>query len=242
MYIISPLHRQEDLWNTIQNFYRQEMEGLILLIILDWDSKIKIPYRLFGSPESDHIKVLYTKQKDPASGRNAGLEYIRQVHDTPQKWLAFDSDDYYGPRYAASRLKALDECHYLGQEKIFILMPSGALMECNTPIPMGSTLGGYSDCVDFQVGKNEDGVWFKVMRDLGKVYSGHDHYGHLYIRHEDNTWKVSEDDLLREMMMRSLEPTFECLDYVSPRDVVEDPLQRGWTRKRVPISAIFKGL
>lgn len=197
MYIITPLHRPEDITNAYENALRQS--GWKWIVIEDVGNSICIDAGI--KPD-----VLLHSEPHVSHARNKGLEYIRSKHKDPQIWVNMDADDYYGQGYADNKAQCLfnnKRIADISTAKSLYVSIDDNYYYTNNPGSMGSTLAGWSDCQPYGIHSNEDGIWYEMMMETGARNNMSDGSLHCYCKTPRGVWKIENDKLIAEYRIRA---------------------------------------
>lgn len=185
--ILTPFHDVAWQANALANVERAQLPAVFVLN---------------GSARSARppgVAVVECDGDSHASAFNAGVEWAReQGFDAV---LSFDSDDYYGPAYAASTLRGLAEADVVGRKQIFAQLQDGTVHRFERPgRPFLFATIGFRPRNFLPVNDILDncGDWCDRMQANGASLLELPSDGYCYRRHGNNAhWQLPDDVFVR---------------------------------------------
>lgn len=206
--IITPIHRESCIENTIKNYIRQEIENKELIIIIN-NCTLDIDSFKHYVDKYPNIKV-YKINGSVTLGEclNYGVE--KSKFDIIAK---FDSDDYYGRLYLKEALNIFKskDCHIVGKSCIHYYIDDLnklLLWKIGNPNNYSNFIGGQTICfkkeifnkVKFRaISLGEDQTFIQdCINNNYKIYSGSE-FNFLAFRSknlDEHTWKVNDKTII----------------------------------------------
>lgn len=199
IYAVVAFSRPKFLDNVINNFNHQNYSNKKLIIVENG--------KAIGECKKRNIQpdILLTSDNHQSYAKNEAIEWIRK-HGGGW-WSTFDDDDYYGPNYLSKISQSFDKAEIIGHLDLFVRTIAGTIRlfsnlgsEEYTDGVHGSTITARAeDCPLFKnTGKwGED--WKFIDDYIGARCWATDPYHHILCRHNENTWQIPDDSLVRRL-------------------------------------------
>lgn len=225
--IITALHRPEDAENAFANAKRQGTHCRFIVVENGAaigackERGLRPDILLYSEPHQSHAK-------------NEALKFLRRMCSDRTFWLTFDADDYYSPGYVRKMLASAHLGDVVSQSSAFVHYSSGRLVLYGSRDPsvrlgaFGSTICGWSDCVDFRVPERsweDDTCFLSDMKKAGARFCNVGPEQHIYRRHRGNIWQMSDEraDALFQLRSGGVGEEFGTVSSLEAQAIVQSP-------------------
>ncbi|SDM44569.1 glycosyltransferase family 2 protein [Bacillus sp. OK048] len=204
--VITCTMRENFIDNVFENYSRQTLKNKELIIILNKNS-MNIDKWVEKGSAYPNVRV-YQLHEKATLGDCLNFGVIKSKYDIIAK---LDDDDYYGPNYLTSAMRALrqDKGSIVGKSAYYIYFKrKNALVYVQGPensitdSVAGATLAFkkeiFKDVQFEKVNRAEDYFFIDQAKQFGHTVYALDRNDFVVIRHdtENHTWKVSDEELM----------------------------------------------
>lgn len=181
IYLITALHRPQDVENVFHNWCRQRV--VTEIIVVENGAAIGAMAERAKRPEWEPFLTVLQSPPHQSHAKNAAIRWIAKNVGPDNIWATFDADDYYGPDYAGEMFCARSKGTLWGKSEHFLTTQTGQVRlirdfpqdSLNYDYLHGATLCGWvRDGHEFRVTGRQGEDWDLVMRTVangGSLYS-----------------------------------------------------------------------